>query len=452
MTGENSLSKVAMKNTETDNSAFKEFVKAISDKYHATKNPNGIRNIGVAVNRLNEKELLEKLNSINQITEDNLDYADATGTSGLREGIAKLLNRYFNPCKDVLANQVVVVNGCTAVVDLITTLTCDPGNAVLLSSPYYVGFENDVKIRANCFIQKVKVPHDELQEISQIKYYEQALEDLRLQGIQSKLLILCNPHNPTGMCYSRKAVEEILRFANRNKLYVLMDEIYALSVFRGEKWNDLPENESERLYNFESVLSFENLNELIDPSLVIVVHGLSKDFCLNGFRVGWLVSPWNQRILDAAGVVSPMYYISGIADSIVSKLLGDEEYVDYFLNLNVSRLRDNYIKFTATLREKGIPYIPAQAGHFIWIDLSKHLLQWRNKNLKDGEVARNSTTELTFDDELDMWRGAINEGRVYVSSGTNFRAHEPGWYRITISVPWDELDVGFNQFLKYITK
>lgn len=78
-----------------------------------------------------------------------------------------------------------------------------------------------------------------------------------------------------------------MRFCARHQLHVMSDEVYGLSVF--------PSSETP----FVSLLGLPDLDRLIDPSLVHVIYGLSKDFCLNGLRVGFIVNQQNEKLREA---------------------------------------------------------------------------------------------------------------------------------------------------------
>lgn len=113
-------------------------------------------------------------------------------------------------------------------------------------------------------------------------FYEKALADAQRQGIRVKAFLLCNPQNPlgkyipsdllyilwsTGRCYTREVLEAYMQFYQKHNLYLITDEIYALSTWKNPDFPDAP--------GFTSVLSVKK-DGLIDPSLVHVFWGMSK--------------------------------------------------------------------------------------------------------------------------------------------------------------------------------
>ncbi|PVZ98171.1 hypothetical protein BB558_005811 [Smittium angustum] len=463
------LSKVAQSNVTDDMTVTETYNLAINEPYDKETNPNGVLNLGVAVNKLQEDIMLEKLNSINQVTRKDLEYGDHTGSIELRTQIANTVNRHFNVHENVNPNDIVVVNGCTAGIDVIASVICDPGDAVLVSTPYYYSLEEDVNLRVKAVLVSVPIPIDETQEKSQVKYYEEKFNELESKGIKTKMIILCNPHNPLGKNYSREALESILEFANKHKIFVLMDEIYALSVYRGKTVEDIEnirqtskntfsdtENNDDVLYPFISVLSFDNLDQIIDPSLVIVIHGLSKDFCLNGFRLGWIISPWNKRFTQAAQNIGVFSYQAIFIQSMITKLLSDTQFIDSFINLVNKNLLENYTKTTQFLTENNIKYVPAQAGLFICVNLGNLLIKWKNKQLEKqyGNKYEKvlSIKQVTFEDEFNMWVDIVHNGRIYITSGFHIRAHEPGWARLIFAIPWEQLKLGLERLIEFVEK
>ncbi len=92
---------------------------------------------------------------------------------------------------------------------------------------------------------------------------------------------------------SVEALKEIAGFCGRHNLHLIADEIYANSGF----YNPL----APGAILFTSILAVE-LQDIIDPCLVHVVYGASKDFCANGLRLGILHSK-NRGLLGAVATI-----------------------------------------------------------------------------------------------------------------------------------------------------
>lgn len=108
--------------------------------------------------------------------------------------------------------------------------------------------------------------------VEAVKSYEKALQQAKGKGAKVTWLMLCNPHNPTGACFSREALVALVELAVKHQIHLVSDEIYALSVYR-----DIPSRP-----NFTSVLSLD-LERMNASKLVHVLYGLSK-VCSNALK------------------------------------------------------------------------------------------------------------------------------------------------------------------------
>lgn len=91
-----------------------------------------------------------------------------------------------------------------------------------------------------------------------------------LEGLNPRMILLINPNNPLGDIYDERTLLPILQFAAEKCLHVVIDEVYALSTFV--------------TYSFQSILNYKSL--LPDPERTHFLWSFSKDFSLNGERVG----------------------------------------------------------------------------------------------------------------------------------------------------------------------
>ncbi len=84
--------------------------------------------------------------------------------------------------------------------------------------------------------------------VGRVARYEEALLQAQKEGVKIKALLLCNPHNPLGKCYAADTLKALMKFCEKYDLYLISDEIYALSVFP---------TKGEARTSFTSVLSFD---------------------------------------------------------------------------------------------------------------------------------------------------------------------------------------------------
>lgn len=269
------------------------------------------------------------------------------GSNFLRASVANFVNAQFHPTKPLVMGSVSILNGVSSVIDSLAWCICDEGDGVLIGRPLYVGFVTDLENRAKVAPIYVDFGQEDVLGLGAITCYEQALREAAHRGITVKALLLCNPHNPLGQCYAPDVLEGYLAFCSNHKIHLISDEVYAMSVF--------PHQGNANPTPFRSVLSLD-YEKLIDPSLLHVLYGMSKDFCSNGIRIGAFISPQNPELHRAIRAVSKFAWSSSLADTAWSRLLSDKTFLDGYLPLLTTRLTNAFEVCTGLLHELGIPY------------------------------------------------------------------------------------------------
>jgi aspartate/methionine/tyrosine aminotransferase len=175
-------------------------------------------------------------------------------------------------------SQVLVTNGGKqAVYEAFATLL-DPGDEVLLPTPYWTTYPEAIRLAGGV---PVEVVADESQDY--LVSVEQ-LNDARTE--RTKVLLFCSPSNPTGAVYSAEQVEQIGRWASEYGLWVVTDEIYEHLTYDGAEAVSLP---------------------VAVPAIAdrcIVLNGVAKTYAMTGWRVGWMIGP--KDVVKAATTCSPM--------------------------------------------------------------------------------------------------------------------------------------------------
>jgi cystathionine beta-lyase len=140
----------------------------------------------------------------------------------LKEAIAARLLRLYN--WPVLPEEVVFLPGLVCGLNVVSRAIGAPGDGILVNTPVYPPFltapgnqERELQVAEQCLTRRGERLH------YQVDY------SLLEQTIQpnTRLFILCNPHNPTGRVYSRDELERMGEIALRNDLVICSDEIHA---------------------------------------------------------------------------------------------------------------------------------------------------------------------------------------------------------------------------------
>ncbi|KAL2164912.1 hypothetical protein VTH06DRAFT_208 [Thermothelomyces fergusii] len=414
--------------------------------------PDGLVNLSLAENSLMHNEVAEFIGrNLAVAPVHHLTYGSGPkGSLRLRQALASYLNFNFQPRRAVRHEDILVLSGATPVIDGLAWSICNEGEGIMIPQPFYTSFVVDLQTRARAVL--VPVPFQSLEGYTGFddvfdpklnrEAFEKALRGAEEQGIKVRAVILTNPHNPLGRCYPAEAVKEIAGFCGRHGLHLISDEIYANSVFEN------PQGPSP--VPFTSVLALD-LDDRIDPNLVHVVYGASKDFCANGLRLGMLHTR-NKGLLDVIAGTSMLGWPPYIIQDIWAKMLDNENFTRAFLMANRQRLADQYAFATRVLDEHGIPYYKnSNAGMFIWLDLRMYLLGTKR-------MESLSLHPLTAEEKEECKRRELEMGeqfyanKVAIALGTNFFAEEPGWFRLTFTVSRDALEIGLRRMLQTLQK
>ncbi|KAJ2583051.1 hypothetical protein GGH95_001207 [Coemansia sp. RSA 1836] len=410
----------------------------IGNNAYSKDNPQGIINAGIAANMTIAPIVVDKLNSLAKVIGSDLEYNWSYGGPELRGEIASLFNRHFGPAAPVIPDDIVVTNGCTTAIEMLTFATCEPGDRVLIPTPCYAALDADMSVRPCARATMVEMPLDETMSVSQITYFERAIAEIAARDERAKMLFLMSPHNPLGVSYPKPVLRAFFEFASRHNLFVVVDEIYALSVF----------DRSDDVTPFESVLSWPDLDAYIDPSAVIVMHGLSKDFGLNGFRMGWILSPWNKKLVSALRTYAPFGYRPAYTDRMITSFLADHEFVDSLLVTSQRLLAENYKQTADFCTSHGIEFIPCTAGHFVWLRLPVRACAKTLQALGRITAAEAEKVQWSMYNELVVWENLICNERVFMPPGQAFSSVEGGWFRLTFSISKPELDLALDRLSK----
>ncbi len=200
----------------------------------------------------------------------NHRYTPAAGLPELREAIVKKTKRDSN--YEITSDQVLVTNGGKQAVYQAFASIIDPGDEVILPSPYWTTYPECIKLAGG---ESVEIFADESQN------YLVSVEQLeKARTAKTKVLLFCSPSNPTGSVYSPEQVKAIGNWALANDLWVVTDEIYEHLLYDGATAPSI----------------CVAVPALADRT--IIINGVAKTYAMTGWRVGWMIGP--KDVIKAA--------------------------------------------------------------------------------------------------------------------------------------------------------
>jgi aspartate/methionine/tyrosine aminotransferase len=192
--------------------------------------------------------------------------------------------------------------------------TTDPGDEVLIEQPAYgplVSVANFLGLTVRRFQRRVE--QDFAVDPEEVK---------RSLSSRTRVIVLCNLHNPTGAFTPDSVLREIVALARERDAYVLVDEVYR-----------------EMLYEASPQTSFH-----IDPDRFLITNSLTKGYGLSGLRCGWVLAPakvaaqmWKLHDIHAGTYVHPAELMSARAFEILPQI---SERMKTMLDANRTLLRE----------------------------------------------------------------------------------------------------------------
>jgi len=326
-------------------------------------------------------------------------YSPTPGLPELREAIAAKTQR--DSGLNVRASQVLVTNGGKQAVFQAFATLLDPGDEVLLPTPYWTTYPEAIALAGGV---PVPVLTDENSGyLTTVADLEEHVTD------RTKLLVFVSPSNPTGAVYPPALVAEIGRWAAGRGLWVVTDEIYEHLVYGSARFTSIP----------------VAVPDLADRC--VVLNGVAKTYAMTGWRVGWMIGP--------ADVIKAATNLQSHATSNVCNIAQAAALAAVSGDLSaVARMRAAFDRRRAqmTIMLNKMPGVtcPLPEGAFYCFPSVKGVL---GKHL----AGRDITTSA------ELAEVVLEEAEVAVVPGEAFGA--PGYFRLSAALADDDLEVGLTR-------
>jgi len=193
----------------------------------------------------------------------NYRYTPAAGLPELREAVAVKTQRDSGLTVD--PSQVIITNGGKQAVYQAFATLLDPGDEVLVPTPYWTTYPEAIKLAGGVQVDVFAgADQNYLVTVDQLEAARTA---------RTKVLLFVSPSNPTGSVYSPEQTKAIGEWAESHGLWVIADEIYQNLTYDG----------------VTAVSIVEAVPALADRT--ILVNGVAKTYAMTGWRLGWMVGP-----------------------------------------------------------------------------------------------------------------------------------------------------------------
>ncbi|MEE0598449.1 MAG: pyridoxal phosphate-dependent aminotransferase [Acutalibacteraceae bacterium] len=283
------------------------------------------------------KEILDRLAEVAH--EDYHQYSITWGAQNFRETLAEKQSKFMGRSIDPNSEIVVTCGSTEAMMAAMMTVT-DPGDKVIVFSPFYENYGADAILSGAEPIYVPLYPPE-------FDFNPDELEAAFKQ--HPKALILCNPSNPCGKVFTYNELKFIADLAEKYDTFVITDEVYEHIVYAPNR----------HVY-------FATLPGMWERT--ISCSSLSKTYSITGWRLGYIIAPSN--IIEVAKKVHDFLTVGAAAPlqeaAVTGLRFGDEYYDD--LREKYTAKRDLFIK---GLNDIGIKHTVPQGAYYVMLDISE---------------------------------------------------------------------------------
>lgn len=336
--------------------------------------------------------------AINAMREGDTHQTMAQGTTKYREAcVAKLARE--NKIQADPAKEIVATMGCKQGLTISLLTILNPGDEIIVEDPCFVSYKQTIQYLGGV---AVSVP---LLKKNNFRWKKEQLQQVITN--KTKAIIMCSPHNPTGVVHTYEDLEEIAEVARLNNLFVITDEPYERVAWGGR----------------------EHINLATLPGMkdrTITLMSLTKSFSMGGWRIGFAYA--NEALIIQMTKLQQhlITCVSSFVQAGGTVAFGEEPHDEVLKYWKDWEEKVKY--FTSSLDEiEGLQCYVPEGGFYAWVDISQ---------LKMDSVS--------FCDELLM------KEKVAVIPGSSFGEQGNDFIRITCVKSWEEINTGLRHITKYV--
>src|SRR6185503_5431663 len=280
------------------------------------------------------------LDALERISRDGPhQYAVTWGAPNFRAALARKQSRFMGLPLDPDDN-IVVTCGSTEAMMVAMMTACNPGDKVIVFSPFYENYAADAILCGAVPIHVELRPPEFSFEVEELR---RAFE----QGATA--LVLCNPSNPSGKVFTRKELQVIANLAEEFDAFVLTDEVYEHIIYAPH----------QHTY-------FASLPGMFNRTLSC--SSLSKTFSMTGWRLGYVIA--SPIVINEARKVHDFLTV-GAAAPLQEAAVAALELPDSYYNELQRLYTQKRTMFLEHLEAAGLRYTEPQGAYYVMVDISE---------------------------------------------------------------------------------
>lgn len=207
--------------------------------------------------------------AIRNFDQEVLAYSPSQGEDFLVEAFA---GYYRQNNIDLAAEDIIVTTGGSEAIFFAFLSICDIGDEVIVFEPFYTNY-NGMALETGITLKALTTYAEDGFQLPSVDQIEKAITP------KTKAILICNPNNPTGTVYPRKALEALAFVAKKHEIYIIADEVYREFTYDG--------------LQHTSILQVEGMAQN-----AILIDSISKRYSACGARIG-VVASKNKTVMEA---------------------------------------------------------------------------------------------------------------------------------------------------------
>ena len=225
--------------------------------------------------------------AIKAIQEGFTKYTSPAGIIELRQAVAKHLQDTYGAA--YAPEEIVITAGGKPALYFTLRALCEPGDEVLVPVPAWVSYMEQVKLAG---ARPVLVPTGAEED-----FQPRVDRVAPLVTPRTRAMLICSPHNPTGVVYTRETIAGLVELSRRREFTLLSDEIYESMVYDGARHHCLPGAWPEA------------------RDRIVLLNSMSKTYAMTGWRIGYAAAPrpMAEALTDVQG------HLAGNPNSIAQR-------------------------------------------------------------------------------------------------------------------------------------
>lgn len=344
--------------------------------------------------------------AVKAMNEGKTKYAPTGGIAELKQTICKKFKKDNN--LEYKPNQIIVSTGAKQCLADTFMAILNPGDEVLIPSPYWVSYPELVKLADGVPV---------IVNTSEANRFKYTLEDLEKSvSDKTKAILINSPNNPTGTVYDKDELQMIADFAKKYDLLIVADEIYEKLIYDGEKH-----------------ISIASLNE-DSYKRSIVINGVSKTYAMTGWRIGYaaadpeiikLMTSIQSHMTSGANTIAQYAALAALngPEDDLKKMVAEFDRRRCFMIDKLSKLNQ-------------VSIIKPNGAFYIMVNIKAYL----NTKFKD----------YTINTSVDFAKALLEEEKVAVVPGAGFGNDD--YIRLSYAASMETITKGIERISVFLSK